>query len=439
EDRIIAVAQDNEPAESILHWPLYKTVKKIRGEKGSRVVLTVISAADPTGSTTKIVDLIRDEVKLEEQAATWQIHRFTKAGNQKLALGVITLPTFYANLNVRSKEDPSYKSCADDVRTALSEMKEQKADGVLLDLRNNGGGALFEAVKLTGLFIKHGPIVQVRERYATKSLPDPDPEIVWDGPLVVLVDRISASASEIFAAALQDYGRALVVGDLRTHGKGTVQTIINLGMDQRFGSLKVTTAGYYRITGQSVQVEGVTADIVVPSRFGAMKLGENYLHNPIKLPPTKRVPFPQINDFGAVIPLLRERSIARRASDSVYESYMRLLGQIEKSMQISELSLNLKDRIKRAQAEKELADLQIKESESQAEKNAKNDPVLVETLAILSDLVSLQSKGMVLLNAESDATDSTHTKFLWSRKWIAVFALILPILLILPVKRKKTQ
>ncbi|MDK2858738.1 MAG: carboxyl-terminal processing protease, partial [Verrucomicrobiota bacterium] len=254
-DKIIAVTQgDNAPEVSILYWPLSKAVRLIRGEKGTKVILTVIPAEDTTGTRTRKIDLIRDEVKLEAQAAKGEIKELQDAGGKLHHLGVLTLPEFYADFEAARKGDTEARRASTDVRRILEEFSTNRVDGVVLDLRNDGGGSLTEAIDIAGLFIPLGPIVQVREQRGVAVLPDGDPETLYRGPLVVLVNRLSASASEIVAAALQDYDRAVIVGGSKTHGKGTVQTVFPLSkLSSDLGSLKVTTAGFYRITGGSTQ------------------------------------------------------------------------------------------------------------------------------------------------------------------------------------------
>lgn len=239
-DKIVAVAQGDEEAVSILHWPLYKSVRLIRGEIDTTVVLTVIPASDRSGTRTKKIDIVRDEVKLEEQAAKSEVKKIELENNETRSLGVITLPDFYADFAAASKNMKDARRASTDIRRLISELILEGIDGLVLDLRNNGGGSLVESIEIAGLFISSGPIVQVKERQGVQVLPDADPEIDYDGPMIVLVNRLSASASEILAAALQDYKRAIIVGDSQTHGKGSVQTLMPLG--DRKGSLKLTTA-----------------------------------------------------------------------------------------------------------------------------------------------------------------------------------------------------
>ena len=269
-DKIIAVGQEGKEPVSILHWPLYKAVRLIRGEKDSTVVLTVIPASDRSGTRTRKIDLVREEVKLEEQAAHGKIKNHATAGGDTRHIGVITLPDFYADFSA-DQNDSDARRASTDMRRLIREQEKEGIDGMIVDLRNNGGGSLIEAIEIAGLFITSGPVVQVKERNGVQVLPDADPMIEYDGPMIVLVNHLSASASEILAAALQDYRRAIIVGDEKTHGKGTVQTLMPLG--DRRGSLKLTTAGFYRINGKSTQLNGVTPDIIIPSYLDVMGLG----------------------------------------------------------------------------------------------------------------------------------------------------------------------
>lgn len=396
-DKIIAVGQGDSPTEDILHLPLQKIVQKIRGRKGTKVSLVVIPASDATGTTTKRVELIRDEVKLEEQAATSKIQQIQDFNGKTQKLGVVTLPAFYANMRVSSEKAAGYKSSAHDVEKALEELKTNNVTGILLDLRNNGGGSLLEAVKMTGLFIRDGPVVQVKERYSIKPIQDPDDSVAYEGPLVVLVNRLSASASEILAGALQDYGRAIIVGDSKTHGKGTVQTILQkeLGRDPRFGSVKLTTASYYRISGNSTQLKGVASDIVVPSALDFMELGEEYMPNALQLSAEQSASYTKIADLSQPVATLRDKSENRRAEDSRFKAYARLLERIKIMNKTEKLPLNLADRRELTKIEKELQEM---EDELNAvngplpddpKKGGKPDLVLTEGLRILADYAAL--------------------------------------------------
>lgn len=395
-DKIIAVAQDKEPPVSILHWPLYKAVRLIRGEVGTRVVLTVIPASDPTGVQTKKVDLIRQKVKLEEREAKSEIETTTNQDGESRKIGIVSLPTFYADLHGK-RYSPDYKSASRDVAAILREMRGEEVDGVILDLRGNGGGSLIEAVLMTGLFIESGPVVLVKERRGITILPDNDPTIAYNGPLVVLVNRVSASASEILAAALQDYGRAIIVGDSKTHGKGTVQTVIELGGKSDTGSIKVTNALFYRISGGSTQLRGVTPDIIIPSAFDYMEFGEDYLDNPLEWSTVNPVMFSSYGDLDPIIPELAKRSHDRQSNDERYLAYRSLLERIESMNKRETISLNLAQRREESRTEQELLDIQNKlldqgQEPDDDEEEEKADLIKEEAMQILADLITLQSE-----------------------------------------------
>ncbi|OGV73102.1 MAG: hypothetical protein A2269_01625 [Lentisphaerae bacterium RIFOXYA12_FULL_60_10] len=388
-DRIIAVGEDTAPPVDILHWPLTKVVRLIRGEPNTRVVLVVIPADDPSGASTKIVDILRDEVKLEEQAATSRVHTVQSPDGVARQLGVISLPAFYADMDARQRDQPNVKSSARDVRLLLHKLTRENVSGILLDLRNNGGGSLVDAVEMSGLFLSSGPIVQVVERQGIRVLSDPDPATVYDGPLVVLVNRLSASASEILAGALQDYGRAVVIGDSKTHGKGTVQTIVDLARDERFGAIRVTNAGYYRVTGQSTQLRGVTPHIIIPSPMDILAIGEDALPNAMECSTILTVPFTPVTSLDEPVGHLVRQSILRRQQDPRFQAYTNLLARLTAMQETRELSLDLDTRRQMAQTEQSLRDLQQQfESEEDTPKvKPDTDLVLQESLNILADLI----------------------------------------------------
>lgn len=389
-DKIIAVAQGDAEAVDVLHWPLSKTVRLIRGEKGSKVVLTVIPAA--AASTQTRVDLIRDEVKLEEQAAKSEVREIQGPDGLERKIGIITLPEFYADMS-GGKKGELPRSCARDVAAKLSELRDQKIEGLILDLRNNGGGSLNDAVEMTGLFIESGPVVQIKSQRQIHTLSDPNPDIAYTGPVVVLVNRLSASASEILAGALQDYGRAIIIGDTRTHGKGTVQSLVNLSnANTNMGSLKVTTASFYRIAGGSTQMKGVESDIVLPSPLEAMDVGEEQL--PHALPWTKVEPafYERIGQTQAFLPALRQHAAERCGENPRYSIYTNLLARLAERQKDKDISLKLEDRLNLAHSEKDLQK-QIEENDPDATsdeaKKKKNDIVMQESLQILCDWVGM--------------------------------------------------
>ncbi len=391
-DKIIAVAQgDGEPV-SILHWPLYKAVRLIRGEKDTPVVLTVIPASDRSGTRTKKIDLIRDEVKLEEQAAKGEVKELELPNGDTRKLGVITLPDFYADFQATSKNEQDARRASTDIKRIIEELQAAGVEGIVLDLRNNGGGSLREAIDAAGLFISSGPIVQVKERHGVQVLPDVDPETNYDGPLIVLVNRLSASASEILAAALQDYKRAIIVGDRQTHGKGTVQTLMPLGGSRR-GSLKLTTAGFYRINGGSTQLKGVTPDIVIPDYLDVMDLGEDSLEHALPWDTVRPAMYRTVDGWTELIPILAEQSSERLESDPEFQSFFAKRERLKERYETKTVSLSLETRIKEAEAEKELDDIQSGAFLDDEDEDKDNDLVLKETLQILSDMIDLKKSA----------------------------------------------
>ncbi len=398
-DKIIAVAQGDEEPVSILHRPLSKTVRIIRGKKDTTVVLTVIPASDRSGTRTRKIDLVRDEVKLEEQAAKSKVREIEMKNGTTCRLGVITLPDFYADFKATNKKEKDARRASTDVRRLINELMLEGIEGLVLDLRNNGGGSLLEAIETAGLFISSGPIVQVKERDRIQVLPDVDPETNYEGPMIVLVNSLSASASEILAAALQDYKRAIIVGDRKTHGKGTVQTLESLG--KRSGSLKITTAGFYRINGGSTQLKGVTPDIIIPSYLDVMDLGEDSLEHALPWDSVRAAMYRTVNGGGVeFVPLLTEHSNERLENNAEFQAYLVKRDRLKERFETKTFSLSLENRIAEAEAEKELDEIQngsfLEESE---EEDDSKDIVLTETLNILSDMIDLKKIGRAELLA----------------------------------------
>jgi carboxyl-terminal processing protease len=404
-DKIIAVGQGSKgEMVDTLHWPLNKVVRLIRGEKGTTVLLTVIPASDPTGLSTKRVDLVRDEVKLEDQAVKSMVENAPDSKGQNRRIGVIKVPAFYADMKAGASGRGDFRSVCRDIATAIEKLRGERVEGIVLDLRGNGGGALIEAVRVTGLFIPTGPVVQVKEGFRVRILPDTDPSVAYDGPLVVLVNRLSASASEIVAGALQDYGRALVVGDSKTHGKGSVQTLIELDREGRLGQIKITNASYFRITGSSTQLRGVTPDIVIPSQLDFYpELGEDKQPNAIPWSTVSPALFTPATGLAKILPDLIAASERRRAADSRFVAYNKLLQRIDSVNRLNELPLGIAERRRLAESEKELTELQ-KELDPDGEedqhkpdtkqKSKTADLVLDESLHILAETILLQPSVM---------------------------------------------
>jgi carboxyl-terminal processing protease len=362
-DRIVAVAQSNQPPVDIIDMSLNKVVQMIRGPKGTEVRLTVIPADDPSARTQ--VSLIRDEIPLEDQAAKGKIIDLPAGPGQTVRLGIINLPSFYAPLDLGSPKSsgstrggdaaPSHSTSVD-VAKLLDKFKREKVHGVILDLRRNAGGSLEEAIRVTGLFIKDGPVVQVRASNNTVLVDeDEDPAVAYQGPLMVLTSRFSASASEIVAGALQDYGRALIVGDSSTHGKGTVQNFNPLRPFMRLapsdtndpGALKVTIRKFYRPSGSSTQKQGVMPDIVLPSVLTYWKdVGEGSLENPL---PWDTIPGAKYEKLNLVQPYLSEllkRSTGRIATNQDFVYIREDIDLYRKQQADKTVSLNEQERLK---------------------------------------------------------------------------------------------
>ncbi|MGE5811001.1 MAG: carboxy terminal-processing peptidase [Ignavibacteria bacterium] len=280
DDKIIGVAQgeDGEMVD-VIGWRITDVVRLIRGPKGTVVRLQILPAEEGAKAVAKEIKLIREKVTLEDQSAKKDILEIDQ-DNHHYKFGVITLPAFYIDFEEQQRGDKNYKSTTRDVRKLLRELQEENVDGILIDLRNNGGGSLSEAVQLTGLFIKDGPVVQVKNSDGSVDVDeDPSSDIAYAGPLAVIVNKFSASASEIFSGAIQDYGRGLIIGE-QTYGKGTVQNMIDLNKlmgkpADDLGQVKLTIAKYYRITGGSTQNLGVIPDISFPSAIDPEEFGES--------------------------------------------------------------------------------------------------------------------------------------------------------------------
>ena len=408
DDRIIGVGQGDEEIESIVHLPLSKSVRKIRGEKGTKVVLEVIPASDPSGTTTKLVDLIRDEVKLEEQAATGYVSRVTLADGKFMKIGVVRLPTFYATMD-KKPGDVGYRSATDDVKKYIGLFNKENVAAMILDLRNNGGGSLREAISLTGLFIRSGPAVQVRELNRIMVLPVPNTVAAFRRPMAVLINRASASASEIVAGALQDYGRAVIIGDSKSHGKGTVQTVLPLG-SSKYGSLKLTTASFYRINGASTQRKGVQSDIVIPSRLEGLDIGEEKLPNSLpwtEVEPARYMPVCNLSKFFTD---LRRMSAERLAENTEYAKYCKLVNGFQEATEREELPLLKSKRKKLMEDEKALQELDrsddqmgiegVDAPEPEEPDPDEKDIILNESKYILADLIGITGGGDMELEGD---------------------------------------
>ena len=339
-DKIIGVAQGDKEMVDVIGWRLDEVVKLIRGPKGSVVRLEVIPASNaPNDQTSKVVSITREAVKLEEQAAKKSILNLKQDGKD-YKLGVIEIPAFYLDFKAFRAGDPNYKSTTRDVKKLLTELQKEKVDGVIIDLRNNGGGSLQEATELTSLFIDKGPTVLVRNADGKVDvLEDENPGAFYKGPMALLVNRLSASASEIFAGAMQDYHRALIIGG-QTFGKGTVQTIQPLN----HGELKLTLAKFYRVSGQSTQHQGVLPDVAFPSIIDTKEIGESALPEAMPWDTIRPAIKPAVDPFKPFINQLKAEHDARVAKDAEFIFIRDKLALAEKLMTEKTVSLNEAER-----------------------------------------------------------------------------------------------
>lgn len=337
-DRIVAVAQGMGEYVDIVDMRLRNAVKLIRGPKGSQVRLKVIPK-DAPDTVRNEISLVRDEIKIVNQRARAEIIELPRQGGQgTFRAGVIQLPSFYGSISRSGDPEDGASSTTEDVRRLLQKLQEEKVDGVVLDLRNNGGGLLSEAVLLTGLFIDRGPVVQIKDSRGRKNvLEDYERGTAYDGPLVVLTNKLSASASEIVAGALQNYGRAVIVGDRSTHGKGTVQTVQELGRflntlgpSANAGAIKITIQKFYLPNGHSTQMRGVIPDIILPSSNDFFDLGEDRLPHALEWDEIESQRFAARSDLAQGLSLLRERSASRIETD---EEFVRFKAEIERIRQ----------------------------------------------------------------------------------------------------------
>lgn len=403
-DKIVAVGQGDGPMEDILYKPMRQSIRKIRGPVGTTVALEIIPRTDPTGTERKIYRIVRDEIKLEEQAATGRVERVER-GEKSLAFGYVKLPGFYGTMD-KSPSDPEYRSATEDVKKYIAKFNAAEVDGMVLDLRGNGGGSLMEAVFLTALFEPPAPVVQIREAHRVYALPIPNDaaNFIFRKPLVVLIDRASASASEIVATALQDTGRAIVLGDTQSHGKGTVQTVLPVqsGVEE-YGSMKVTSARFYRITGSSTQVKGVSSDIVLPSVMDGLDIGEDKLPNALPWSRIEPVPYPRVWNLDTYIDRLLAMHEKRIAADETFAKRKELVKWFAESTNRDTVPIDRERRLAQMREERAMrraADPDIDElisdddediSPLERRRRAANhdDPVLRESFQILADLSEL--------------------------------------------------
>jgi carboxyl-terminal processing protease len=414
-DRITAVAEGDGEFTDVIGWQLEDVVDRIRGPGGSIIRLRVLPAGSEPGSPQKVIALTRDKVKLEEQAAKGQRDEITLDDGSTYRIGVITVPKFYQDFAARTSGEDDYTSTSRDVARIIGELEADGIDGIVMDLRENGGGHLSEAIELSGLFIDNGPVVQVKE--TTGQLDrhrDPSDGALYDGPLAVLVDRYSASASEIFAAAIQDYDRGIIIGQ-QTFGKGTVQNLFDLdranrdrdtrGTDQGYGQLTLTIGKYYRVTGESTQNLGVKPDVELPSGIPLDAVGESTRDTALpwdRIEPTQFNPSPKLD---TIIAALNDRQKSRSAVDPDYNFLVEDISARLKGWNDNTVSLNIDKR----RAEQRAEDQARLDRENERRAALGLDAIAtVEDLAELDDPVSVAE--ILLKQAEEAVAEMAETE-----------------------------
>jgi carboxyl-terminal processing protease len=368
-DRVVGVGQgDKGPVQDVIGWRVDDVVELIRGPKGTTVALDVIPADAPEDSKPVHVAIVRDTVQLEEQAAKKSVKTLGE-GAQARKIGVIHLPTFYHDFEGNRRGDANARSSTRDVARLIGELRAEGVEGIVIDLRQNGGGSLTEATNLTGLFVDRGPVVQVRDAQGQVSVEsDADGSVAWDGPLAVLVDRSSASASEIFAAALQDYGRALIIGQT-TYGKGTVQNLVDLDYIARnesptFGQVKLTMAQFFRVNGGSTQNRGVVPDIAWDGLIDPEQWGESSIDNALPWTSITPADYAGRGDFRELVPLLIARHESRAAKDREFQYYLEDVAESRRLR--AEKSISLVESVRKAERDRQQAKREKRKAERAA-------------------------------------------------------------------------
>ncbi|TWI97254.1 carboxyl-terminal processing protease [Mucilaginibacter frigoritolerans] len=366
DDRIVAVAQGKDGAfQNVVGWRIENAIALIRGAKGTTVRLEILPKGTSVSSKPKIVEMVREKIILKDESAKSEIRTYESNG-KSLKIGIISVPAFYIDFNDYKSGNPNYKSTTHDVKLIIDSLKQKGVDGIVMDMRQNGGGSLLEAVDLTGLFIKTGPVVQVRNSDNQVEVDkDEDPSIAYTGPLAILVDRFSASATEIFSGAIQDYGRGLIIGT-QTYGKGSVQNAIDLdrvispsvierisaltkktttkpvntGSQSVFGQLNLTIAKFYRITGNSTQHKGVTPDIQFPSIIPLDKYGEDTEPSAMPFDVIAKSNYTKVGDFTQVVPQLRKLHDQRMENSASYKYLLQDIAEFKKHEDEKSITLN---------------------------------------------------------------------------------------------------
>ena len=398
-DKIIGIYDVNNVVIDVIGWDVNEVVKLIRGPKGSTVKLKILPTSSDADSNPYDLSLIRDAVTLEEQAASSYI-KTLDINNKQFHIGVITVPSFYQDFAARRKGETNYKSTASDVKNIVEELEEIGIDAIIMDLRGNSGGLLDEATALTGLFIDNGPIVQLKDMDDNiEILDDPYPGMIYNGPLVIMIDRYSASASEIFAAAIQDYQRGIVIGQ-KTFGKGTVQNLYPLDRYSRytskkgFGQLTLTIAKYYRVTGSGTQNKGVVPDIELPSFINEDKIGEATKANTLPWDQIVRLDFKTQHELSSALSVVEENFLSRKENNLALKFLIEDIDDFNNDQEVSTVSLNIdqrqNERDSRTLQNKERREKRLKElgyKDDQSFDDFRSNTILNEIYLMVADLI----------------------------------------------------
>jgi len=410
DDRIIAVTQEGGVPVDIVDMSVTNVVKLIRGEDGTKVTLTILPGAKGHSAIPENITMIREKVELKNSEASGKIQKIKDENGKILKIGVIDLSRFYLDFEAAIRGDKDFKSSSRDVANILTKFEKEGVDGVVMDLRSNGGGSLREAIHLTGLFIDKGPIVQVRDSRRRVSIKyDPDETIHYKGPLLVMANKLSSSAAEIFIGAIKDYHRGIIVGDSRTYGKGTVLNVIKLDRLLRdynkfkAGSVKFESEVFYRINGSSTQQLGVKPDIELPSFTEYMEIGEEFNENHLPWDSIDKIDHKDYDHkLETVIEDIKKRSVARRLKNPKYKILLQNIKKFNDYRKRKNISLNEKKRWTEYLAERKMLDANEKyikqiSDEDGEEKTEKTDILLDEAIDILADYIFLKDNSKVAL------------------------------------------
>lgn len=399
-DRIIGVAQGDEgEMVDIVGWRTDDAVQLIRGAKGTIVRLTLLKKKDGANAIPLEIKLVREKIKIEEQSAKKKIIEINENG-KSYKVGVIDIPSFYLDFEGKRKGEKDFKSTSNDVKKILDTLKQEGVSGIVMDLRNNGGGSLLEAIELTGLFIPTGAVVQVREGDGSvKVNRDTDPLVAWDGPVAVLINSGSASASEIVAAAIQDYGRGVVVGE-QSFGKGTVQNLVDLDKvsgGEKMGQLTLTIAKFYRISGGSTQHQGVVPDIMFPSAFDPNETGESSYPTALPWDKIASTTHQASTGIGSIITDLIEKHEVRTGKNTEYQYFIKDLEKSKVHRNKKVFSLNLEKRKVEQETIKKEEDARKKERADKGYIELDKDGKIVKESLVVEDPL-LEESGHILAN-----------------------------------------